>query len=202
MTRPGLVAALVLALVAGGARAQGGPAHGPCLTVRPTAADYAAAFMAEGWAPAQGAARAAALRGPGEVMHFYTVLPPAAGTAANLDEHLAHAHERAQVAFTGASVLTRGDAAVAIAVERDGTGRGRLRCVLAASDLPEMDALLDRNPARTFGDMTVASELPEPPKGASELRLDAMRLAPSVRPTEPLAAPESITVSLTFEAPE
>jgi hypothetical protein len=202
VTRPGLLAALALALLPGGTPAQDGPAHGPCLTVRPTAADYAAAFVAEGWAPAQGPARAAALRGPGEVIYLYTTLPDAAATSEALDERLARAHEQAEVAFTGASVLTRGEAAAAITVERDGTGRGRLRCVLAAPDLPEVDAQLARNPAQSLGDMTVASERPEPPEGASDLRLDAMRLAPAVQPTEPLAGPESITVSLTFEAPD
>jgi hypothetical protein len=201
---PALLRAAVLALLALPARAQ--DAHAPCLEPRPDLQAYVAAFEAEGWTLATGKARDDALPGPAQSEVFRQVyaqviddLPPLDDLAAFEAQALALAAER----LAEATLLTRGDAALALRLQPSDEGGLSLACALAAPDLPEADALLadGPDPRRDLRDdvHVAVRESDPPPPGLDALIVVAYAV---VQPLpRPLAGAESVLVLARLGAP-
>jgi hypothetical protein len=192
-----------LALLAGPAGAQ--DAHAPCLEPRADLAAYVAAFEAEGWTIAEGPAREAALPGPAQSEVFRQVyaqviddLPP----LDNLDAFEAQALSLAQERLAEFTILTRGDATLALRLLPPADHGPFLTCVLAAPDLPEADALFaegpDPHPYLRDDVQLAGMEVEPPPPGAEGLMVTAYKV---VQPLpRPLAGAESVMVGLVMEA--
>lgn len=201
MIRPCLAAAL--ALLAAPILAQ--EAYAPCLEPRPDLAAYVSAFETEGWTVATGEARQAALPGPAQSEVFRQVYANVLDDMPSLDDldaFEAQALSLAKERLAEATILTRGNATLALRVLLPADYGPFLSCVLAAPDLPEADALFadgpDPHPYLRDDVQLAGYEAEPPPPGAEGLMITAYKV---VRPLpRPLAGAESVMVGLVMEA--
>ncbi len=193
-------AAVAAAGLAARAAAQD-PVYAPCLAPQEDLAGYRAAFEAAGWTVPEGEARERALRGPSEHLLLAIHMPDPAQTLEELSAFQARAHEWGREEFAAALVVAKDDMGAAVDLLPVDEEVSRLRCILTAPKIGEVNRILGNAQPGDWTPFTIRVIFPTPLPGTSDLQIEATRAIRLVTPPEPLPGTDAIIVGLTLGSP-
>lgn len=189
------------ALLAAGSACAQAPAFAPCLQARPDLDAYVAAFEAQGWAAPDPDRRGLAMEALGQA-RFWSTVSSAAATPEALAEELALARALATPRPEDGDVLVRGPVALLVNVlDRSGGAAPEVQCLLAAPDMPDVEALLAAGPVTREEGASWTTQTRRREPGWHRLTVAAFRRELGALSPRPLPGQASVHVTGSLEAP-